>query len=108
MYRLFLVARLGFLASMAVALVVIFVKGEPRTLKVSVFSALFLFAFIDALLSYTSPQLENRPHPESKTKLLLKLSPLSGDHATPTYKLFTAVMSLVGFMWCFSKAIGFL
>jgi hypothetical protein len=107
MYRFFVIARIAFLILMLLMVLGFLTRNAQKMFDFGVVSAFMLFAFLDAVISYFLPQLENQAAPEGMTRKLLALSPLSNTraHATPTYKLFLAAFSLLGLVWVSAKVV---
>jgi|GEM_PF-5326241 len=107
MYRFFVTARIAFLILMLVMVLGFLTRNAQKMFDFGVVSALMLFAFLDAVISYFFPQLESQAAPEGMTRKLLALSPFSntGAHATPTYKLLMAAFWLLGLIWVSAKVL---
>lgn len=107
MYRFFVVARLGQLILLLILVLGIVTQNGQKMFDLGVASALLFLAFLDALISYFLPDLENQAPPKGTIRKLLALSPCSntGVHATSAHKLIMATLSLLGMIWISSKVL---
>ncbi|WP_426341157.1 hypothetical protein ACN9MZ_05030 [Pseudoduganella sp. S-14] len=107
MYRSFVIVRMVFLILFFTVILGALTRNMQKIFDIGLVSVFLFFAFVDALISYLLPQLENQVAPDGMLRKVLALSPVSntGAHATPTYKLLMAVFSLLGAIWVSAKVL---